>query len=185
MADTLKICCTCRRTLPLTEFNKRRAAKDGLQSRCRDCSRQWYERNRVAHMANVARRNARHRQRMQQRLAAYLSEHPCVDCGETDLRCLEFDHRDRATKTANIARLLQNSWSWAAILAEIEKCDVRCANCHRRRTSRQFSTWRHRLHQEETADLREIVERRLSAILANRRSEHDVRVVDGADAGRA
>jgi pimeloyl-ACP methyl ester carboxylesterase len=171
MAEELKNCCTCRRPLPLTEFNKRRAAKDGLQSRCRDCSRQWYARNRVAHKANVARRNARHRRSMHEKLATYLAEHPCVDCGETDLRCLEFDHRDRATKTANIARLLQNFSSWAVILAEIEKCDVRCANCHRRRTSSQFSTWRHHLHEDEGADLHDIALRRLQVIRPGWRSE--------------
>jgi hypothetical protein len=26
---------------------------------------------------------------------------------------------------------------------EIDKCDVRCANCHRRRTAADFGWWRH------------------------------------------
>jgi len=183
MAEDLKTCCTCHRPQPLTEFNKRAAAKDGLQSRCRSCSRRWYLRNRAAHIANVGRRNVGHRQRVWELLAEYFEDHPCVDCGESDVRCLEFDHRDRATKSSSISRLVRNFSSWNAILAEIEKCDVRCANCHRRRTSGQFSTWRHRLHQEQTADLRAVVERRLRTIFPNRRSDDDVRVDDGADVG--
>jgi hypothetical protein len=27
---------------------------------------------------------------------------------------------------------------WARVRAEIEKCDVRCVNCHRRKTARDF-----------------------------------------------
>jgi L-lysine 2,3-aminomutase len=61
----------------------------------------------------------------------YLLEHPCVDCGNDDPVVLEFDHlRD---KTYDISRLM-SGWPWSTILAEIEKCEVVCANCHRRRT---------------------------------------------------
>lgn len=70
-------------------------------------------------------------------LILYLNEHSCIDCGETDIVVLEFDHRDPATKRAKIANVL-GSWTWSTILTEIAKCDVRCANCHRRRTSIQF-----------------------------------------------
>lgn len=74
-------------------------------------------------------------------LIEYLSTHPCVDCGETDLVVLDFDHRDPKTKRAKIADVL-GSWNWSTILSEIEKCDVRCANDHRRRTSAQFGWYK-------------------------------------------
>ena len=93
----------------------------------------------------AARRNAELRAELEAKLAAYFAEHPCVDCGERDIRCLEFDHRDRATKSANIAGLLRLVVSWDIICLEIEKCDVRCANCHRRRTAAQVNSWRHQL----------------------------------------
>jgi hypothetical protein len=132
------------------------------------------------HMAGVARRNKAYRVQTQERLAAYLAEHPCVDCGDDDIRCLEFDHRDPGLKVAPISVLLQRGRSWRTIAAEIEKCDVRCANCHRRRTADQFSTWRHRLHEEQTADLREVALGRLLRVLtATRGRPDDGRVVDG------
>jgi hypothetical protein len=143
--DELKRCCTCKRELPRSEFNIRRAAFDGLQSRCRACSRAWYEAHRDGHIVVAVRRTAAFRDDLKARLAAYFAEHPCVDCGERDIRCLEFDHRDRSTKSANIAFLLRAAVSWEVISAEIEKCDVRCANCHRRRTAAQVNPWRHRL----------------------------------------
>jgi hypothetical protein len=57
----------------------------------------------------------------------------CVDCGEKDLRVLDFDHV-RGTKTFNIGRGKNGSKTIRAIYAEIDKCEVRCANCHRRIT---------------------------------------------------
>ena len=60
------------------------------------------------------------------------------------MRCLEFDHRDRTTKIAAVSQLIARQFSWDKIMAEIDKCDVRCANCHRKRTAVQFNTRKHR-----------------------------------------
>ena len=65
---------------------------------------------------------------------AYLLDHPCVDCGEVDIRVLEFDHRDPKQKQANISRMVADRCGIDRISAEVAKCDVRCANCHRRRS---------------------------------------------------
>lgn len=149
--DGQKRCCTCHAVLPRTEFNRRAAAVDGLQSRCRACSRSWYERNRATHIANVARRNAAYRRVLVDLLGAYLSSHPCVDCGESDVRCLQFAHRDRSTKSANVSTLLRGFRSWEVLLLEIEKCDVRCANCHSRMTAEEDNSWRHQWFLSEVA----------------------------------
>jgi len=53
-----------------------------------------------------------------------------VDCGETDLRVLDFDHRQGSTKRKEVVRLVHDGHSIAVVTAEIEKCDVRCRNCH-------------------------------------------------------
>ncbi len=73
-------------------------------------------------------------------IRVYLSIHPCVDCGETDIRLLEFDHV-RGHKTANISRLLTQGRNWSIIEAEIAKCEIRCANCHRKCTSERDGDW--------------------------------------------
>jgi len=67
----------------------------------------------------------------------YLASHPCVDCGESDPVVLEFDHV-RAPRRAHLSTMIRDEWGIERIAAEIAKCDVRCANCHRRRTARQF-----------------------------------------------
>jgi hypothetical protein len=67
----------------------------------------------------------------------YLLEHPCVDCGENDIRVLEFDHRDPSEKSGGISRMVGDRCGIERIAAEVEKCDVRCANCHRRRSKEE------------------------------------------------
>ena len=159
----LKRCVTCHQERPLSDFNRRRAAHDGLQSRCRSCSKEWYLANRDAHMAKVGLRNARVRLANQALLGAYLLEHPCVDCGETDVRCLEFDHEDPAEKVMEVTRMVAHRYAWTLVLAEIAKCSIRCANCHRRRTAGMQGSWRQAFHEERAWDGAAV---RLQALLA-------------------
>jgi hypothetical protein len=140
MAEPMKSCSSCRRALPVSCFSRRAASGDGLQPRCKDCWRAWYDANKSAHVAAVRERAARRVAEHRRRLAAYLRGHPCVDCGETDLQVLEFDHRDRTQKRGAISRLVY-AVSWRRLEQEVALCDVRCSNCHRRRTAAQFGYW--------------------------------------------
>ena len=63
----------------------------------------------------------------------YLNNHPCVDCGNTDIRVLEFDHIND-DKEGNISHAVNNAWSLERLTSEMSKCKVRCANCHRIKT---------------------------------------------------
>ena len=80
----------------------------------------------------------RHRIRVRGELLAYLSSKSCMDCGETDPVVMEFDHKVPSEKFKQVARMLSGHYSWQSILTEIEKCEIGCANCHRRKTYRQF-----------------------------------------------
>jgi hypothetical protein len=137
-----KQCCTCHELRPLTDFNVRSAAPDGLQSRCRTCSRQWYLTNRDAHRANVRLRSTATKKEYKRRIGEHLLAHPCVDCGESDVRVLDFDHLDASTKRSDIAKMVNAGGRWRDIELEIAKCEVRCANCHRRVTSDRGQDWR-------------------------------------------
>jgi hypothetical protein len=97
----------------------------------------WYRSHAVEHIARVARRNEELKRENRQRILAYLKEHPCVDCGETDPIVLDFDHV-RGKKKAPVSRLLKCDWS--IVWEEIQKCEVRCANDHRRATFGRRST---------------------------------------------
>ena len=82
---------------------------------------------RKAHPDNDQKRVARWRAVVDAALAG-----GCVDCGTTELVVLDFDHV-RGEKTSRISRM--RGASIPRLLAEIAKCEVRCANCHRRVTA--------------------------------------------------
>lgn len=68
-----------------------------------------------------------------QLLANYKLSKGCFDCGYSKHGfALDFDHLPGEEKLKSISVML--SWSWSKIMAEVLKCDVVCANCHRIRT---------------------------------------------------
>ncbi len=72
----------------------------------------------------------------------YLAVHPCVDCGENDPVVLEFDHVT-GEKLSEVSSLAQTASSLDRIKREIAKCEVRCANCHRRKTAARRTEAKH------------------------------------------
>lgn len=88
-------------------------------------------------IANELSRKRRKRV-LRKRVQQYLTEQGCKDCGEADPTVLDFDHRCRTAKHAPIADMVAWAYAWDTVWEEMQKCDVRCANCHRRRTSKQL-----------------------------------------------
>lgn len=64
---------------------------------------------------------------------AYKLERGCLDCGYAEHAvALDLDHRDPSVKLADVSALLSSSTE--RLMAELAKCDVRCAVCHRVKT---------------------------------------------------
>lgn len=135
----MKKCSRCKKEKVLDEFNFKDKIKGIRQYQCRDCSRFYvrshYNRNKEYYLLKARKRNERIRKQIKAYIWAYLKSHPCVDCREGDIVVLEFDHiRDKAFTISSVGRdkrLLE-------VQKEIEKCEVRCANCHRRKTAQRF-----------------------------------------------
>lgn len=90
----------------------------------------------------IAQAQARKRELRLERtiyLLHYFESHPCRDCGEADPVVLEFDHLGEKSFDVGLAIAYRN---WESILDEIAKCEVVCANCHRRRISRRRASLR-------------------------------------------
>ena len=131
-------CARCQLIKPASSFNWRRRAIGQRDTYCRPCRADYhhehYVKNREKYIAQAnSRANALAVERLGY-LLEYFASHPCRDCGETDPIVLEFDHR--GDKLFNIGSELRHR-NWPSILAEIEKCEVVCANCHKRRTAKQ------------------------------------------------
>ena len=155
-----KRCGKCRQELPLDAFNR---AGKGRQHWCRECFRAYFRERGAVHLAQVKQGVAQRRRKARQFVVDHLRDHPCVDCGERDLVVLEFDHlRD---KVDHLSRLVTGGASEEKLLREMEKCEVVCVNCHRRRTARRRGTLRHRLDEERLARLRPPVARNIRHVL--------------------
>lgn len=120
-----------------TEFPINRSKASGRGSMCKPCKKvynaAYYVQTKHIHNPSRTRRTAEVVRENRLRVLDYLQSHPCVVCGEVDPVVLEFDHQ--RDKRANLSEMM--CCGWTTILAEIAKCDVVCANCHRRRTAQQ------------------------------------------------
>jgi hypothetical protein len=99
-------------------------------------ARKHYEANTATYKARAKLHTKKSQVEIRAWLLAYLKEHPCVDCGEGDPVVLEFDHREPSQKEITIGDLCSRHFGMTRIVKEVAKCDVRCANCHRRKTFR-------------------------------------------------
>lgn len=135
----MKTCFKCGLPKEDSEFHRFLRNKDGLQAHCKACRkavdagkyrRRTKDQNDL-YLANEKRR----RDSVTKKIFEYLLEHPCVDCGERDPLVLEFDHV-RGDKIGDISGMAFKR-SWEIIELEISKCEVRCANCHRRITRKR------------------------------------------------
>jgi hypothetical protein len=68
-------------------------------------------------------------------LQAYKKTLRCSLCPETHPACLDFHHLDAATKVGRVSNYASFNFSIDRIKAEIAKCVVLCANCHRKHHS--------------------------------------------------
>lgn len=73
--------------------------------------------------------NNRRYSRVRERLVSMLGGQ-CVKCGSTEN--LQFDHVDPSTKSFNVSE----GWArkWFLVVEEINKCQLLCFSCHRKKT---------------------------------------------------
>ena len=132
-----KTCSTCKKDLDLISFSKNQAKKDGLNSICKECHRQYvkkhYEQNMALYKERAVVRSEKHRQDMSDKVNQFKSLMGCHICNETEPVALDFHHwNEPVDKKANISQIVKNGCSWETLWTEVHKCIVLCANCHRK-----------------------------------------------------
>ena len=141
----MKKCSRCQIEKPLEEFNFKNKKKQTLQKSCKVCTRleirNHYYNNKEYYLKKAKKRNTKNREKINKYIFEFLICNPCIDCGEKDPIVLEFDHQ--RDKTAPVSTLMKHNHSLQKLEKEIAKCVVRCANCHRRKTARDFKWYKH------------------------------------------
>lgn len=122
-----KVCSKCKRDKKATEFTAHKHGSGRLQSWCKTCKKEFSRTNR--HVFNGwVRENVYQRKKK----AVEYKGGKCARCGRIfPVVCYDFHHIDPKLKVANIARMITQCLPWEKIKAELDKCILTCANCHR------------------------------------------------------
>lgn len=139
-----KVCCVCGEKKSVDEFYK--TARGYPSSYCKPCYSKLHKKYNKRYMPKPVteeqeqanRKRAKEKSRKFYKLVySYLSQRCCIDCGETNVVVLEFDHingdKDKAVSTMSQCSLVK-------VMEEIEKCEVRCRSCHKKRHSIENNT---------------------------------------------
>ena len=139
-----KTCSTCNEEKGIEHFTKGR--------KCKTCHNKWHNnyyhtKNKQKHIAAIKVQNKNNKMANRAKFLKYMEGKCCAHCGEDDIVVLEFDHIDPSTKKNSVANLLgQGSYTaWKTIKEEIDKCQILCANCHRRKTAKQLGCWKYNI----------------------------------------
>lgn len=118
----MKICSKCKINKEDTEFNKNGIAPNGTQRyryECKDC---YNAKKRKSYSVSKTR--------VTELIKEYFGILECSKCGYNKCKgALDLHHVDPSIKDKNIAKM--TTYSVEKIKAEIAKCILLCANCHR------------------------------------------------------
>lgn len=132
-----KKCNHCGKWKSEEEFNWRYKSLGIRNKACKDCQHSFNKtyyggEAKERHLQQVKERTKAAREAARDFVYQYLLSHPCEICRENDPRVLEFHHVGK--KDMEITRMVTGGWSLKRIREEIDKCQVLCANCHRKVT---------------------------------------------------
>jgi len=142
-----KVCPKCGKRKRLEFFSFRNKGKNTRNSQCKVCHKAYvqdhYTRNKAKYKEKAIVNNKIYQQRSRNFIWEYLCSHACVDCGETNPLVLDFDHLK--TKKFEISNATSMAIALPTLIKEINKCAIRCANCHRIKTAKELGWWKDKL----------------------------------------
>jgi hypothetical protein len=143
----MKTCIKCGLEKEDVEFFFKNKKKQIRSSTCNVCSmmyaKQHYKENKARYVERAKEFNKRQAIENRQKVFDFLKSKKCQDCGNDDVRVLEFDHKEGLDKFDNVSNMIHRH-GWKTILKEIGKCEIRCANCHRIKTMKQFDYFKNK-----------------------------------------
>lgn len=107
-----KRCFKCKSVLPVAEFNRNRASRDGFQASCRPCSRDIRKLYEARHAEAI---QLRHAEKLAREVGEDTETKVCRSCGETKPKLSFYAHRStldgRANYCSECAKHHQREWN--------------------------------------------------------------------------
>lgn len=146
----MKLCTKCHQEKPDNEYFVKDKKSGRLHAQCKQCYKihratyykAHYQKYHEQYLKRATKQREAKRAEYRTNMLNYLKNQKCKVCGENDIRVLEFDHIDETTKLFSISQGISKGYSWELILQEINKCQILCANCHKKRTAEQFGWYK-------------------------------------------
>lgn len=127
--DVLR-CIDCAEVKPPDQFPWKSKSLLRRKPRCRSCGAAYRSDHYHANKADYLENNQRNYHKLRQIIREHKNV-PCGDCGRSfPPVAMDFDHRNPAEKVMKVSALVYKG-SEKLLRAEIAKCDVLCAVCHR------------------------------------------------------
>ena len=103
---------------------------DKTSEKVRSYNREYYRRNRKHLLEKQREKNRRFAESRRKWLVEYKKTLECTRCKENHPATLTFHHKEGFEKSFEIGNAVWLGVSLKRLKAEIEKCEVLCANCH-------------------------------------------------------
>lgn len=126
---SVKKCGRCKKEKSKLDFHSNPSKKDGLQSMCKDCRKEYHKEHYNKNKEKYKNNNKIRRSFLRNFVNRHKGFCGCNICGENRFYVLDYHHKD--DKEKEISSMINDTASIDKIKNEIRKCDVVCANCHR------------------------------------------------------
>lgn len=141
----MKYCSKCKVFKDLSEFFKNNFTNDGYCYKCKICAglyKRKYRKTSTGKLKDQISHTKRHKRLVKEKSLLVLERlsEGCIDCKEKDIIVLQFDHL--SDKIQNIAKLRLDDGPVDKFILEMNKCVIRCANCHIRKTAKERNWWK-------------------------------------------
>jgi hypothetical protein len=131
----MKICTCCKKIKPLENFYWRNKSKKQKHSYCSLCQNERSKRNYLSNVEKYKTKAKKAAKKARDFVNDIKSNSSCFDCGisyPNEPWLFDFDHTKDKIDCVSV---LVSTKSKETVLQEIEKCDLVCLICHRRRTA--------------------------------------------------
>src|SRR5687767_4394323 len=89
-----KVCSKCNIELEISQFHKAKHHTDGLQSRCKRCQKEYHREHYLNNRTKYISKAAAYIKKARTVFYGLKDKLECKNCGEKDIACLDFHHRD-------------------------------------------------------------------------------------------
>lgn len=125
-----KLCCICKKLIDISCFKKNKSRKDGLQTQCIECQKEYRRKHYIENRQKYIDKAALWRKEFVVWWKEYKKQFSCQRCDENHISCIDFHHTSN-NKEECVAKLVSMG-NKEKLLQEIAKCIPLCSNCHRK-----------------------------------------------------